>query len=91
MDKCPRHSVINVPLYADLSLKKCVQYSDCPANTYASDDLMECVATCPGNTVIDGKMCVYACADGYFIDRVNRKCVTPSNCPTNQYADSQSR
>ena len=27
----------------------------------------------------------------YFIDKANSKCVTPSNCPTNQYADYQSR
>lgn len=72
-------------------MKKCVQYSDCPSNTYASDDSNECVSICPVNTYIDGKMCVNFCPDNFFMDKINFKCVTASNCPSNQYADSLSR
>lgn len=40
VDKCPKNSILSIPLYADLTLKKCVQFSDCPSATYASDDSM---------------------------------------------------
>ena len=85
---------MNLPLYADLSLKKCVQAADCPSLTYASDDSMECLAVCPIKTYTNGKYCVYHCPDNYFMDNVNRKCVVPANCPTSptsHYADYQTR
>ena len=91
VEKCPKHSVINVPLYADLTIKRCVQATDCPTNTYASDDSMECVSTCPTNTYIYNKFCVYVCPDTLFMDDVNRKCVSVLTCPNNTYADLQSR
>lgn len=72
-------------------MKKCVQYSDCPSNTYASDDSNECVSACPTNSYIDGKMCVHFCPDNFFMDNINFKCVAASNCPTNHFADYLTR
>ena len=91
VEQCPKHSVINVPLYADLILKRCVQAAECPANTYASDDSMECVSTCPINTYIHSNFCVYICPDTLFMDNTNRRCVSVLTCPNNTYADLQSR
>ena len=74
-------------MYADLNLKRCVQAANCPSLTYATDDSMTCTSTCPDNTFISGKFCVSFCPDGNFTDKINKRCVNASSCPTDYYAD----
>lgn len=91
VDKCPYNSVSNTQLYADLNLLKCVTDNNCPNNTYASDDLSQCVLNCPNNTFIYLKKCVNICPDTFYINPISQACVTAPNCPNNYYANNQTK
>jgi proprotein convertase subtilisin/kexin type 5 len=90
VEVCPRDPSTNNVMYANLVSKTCVLPSGCPASTYASDDLLQCVSTCPSNTYIYLTKCVTYCPNGYYKDNINRKCVVPNNCPSGLYADDLS-
>jgi hypothetical protein len=91
VEKCPFNSASNTVLYANLITKTCVSSSSCPSNTYASDDLLQCVGTCPNGTYISGKNCVAACPDGSYINKANQSCVLATNCPLGYFGNNQTR
>jgi hypothetical protein len=91
VDICPYNSLSDTQLYANLNTLICVSNSSCPINTYASDDLVQCVSNCPNNTYIYLKNCVHICPDTFYINPLSNTCVIALNCPTNYYANNQSR
>jgi hypothetical protein len=86
---CPFSSINNTLLYANLLTYTCVSAQMCPNNTYASDDLLECVATCPNGTFIHQKNCVKFCPNGFYMNPLAQTCVTARNCPTSYFANNQ--
>jgi proprotein convertase subtilisin/kexin type 5 len=88
---CPDHSALNTTLYANLVTKTCVIATACPDNTYASDDHQVCVSTCPNNTYIYQKHCLNTCPDGFYINFLTQSCVNASSCPTDYFANNQTR
>ena len=91
VDKCPYHSFSSTQLYANLISLICVSNSSCPSNTYASDDMAQCVSACPNNTYIYLKNCLHTCPDTFYIDSASKSCVTALNCPSGSYANNQTR
>lgn len=91
VDKCPFSSALNTTLFANLLTKICVVSSACPNNTYASDDSLECVSTCPSGTYISGKDCVSSCPDGQYINKGTSSCVAALNCTSSYFADNHTR
>ena len=86
---CSFSSALNTVLYADMINKICVTSTNCPANTYASDDSLTCVSTCPNGTYISGKNCVVICPDGTYINPNTQSCVAAPSCPSNYYGNNQ--
>jgi proprotein convertase subtilisin/kexin type 5 len=89
--QCPYNSVSNTILYADLTSSKCVTADLCPNNTFASDDLLTCVSSCPNDTYIYQKYCVSMCPDGLYINTASRYCVAAKDCPNNTFGNNQTR
>lgn len=86
---CPLNSINNTLLYANSNTSTCVSAQMCPTNTYASDDLLACVSTCPNNTYIYQKNCVAFCPSGFYINPLNQSCVSAKSCPPNYFANNQ--
>ena len=93
VEKCPIEYNVTTRFYGDptQAIPKCVVNSSCPTNYFADDVVGLCVQTCSESQWKYLKNCLTHCPDGYFGNFDTGFCVLPADCPTNHYANSETK